>query len=329
MDETAATPPWWQTALPIGRYRFKAQALEPLVLPPFAGSLLRGQFGAALRNMSCLTGAPTCTACPQSRECHYSQIFDGTPPPAAPAQARSFSQVPNPYVLRPPPGNTRLATGSTFDIDMVLIGHSTQQLSLVAAAWQIALAGGLGPQRAKARLCEVQWLDAQDQAHKLWSAGANLQLAPHTPTLTVPPPAWHQGTIVMELFTPLRLQQQQGLIHASTLSTTVLLAALGRRIGLLLALHTGQHGLQAQGRALADLAPHLKLHSQLQWHDDTRYSARQQQEMTLGGLLGRIELHTEHSTCAHALWPWLWLGEKLHIGKNSTMGLGCYVLRTA
>jgi CRISPR/Cas system endoribonuclease Cas6 (RAMP superfamily) len=26
------------------------------------------------------------------------------------------------------------------------------------------------------------------------------------------------------------------------------------------------------------------------------------------------------------LWPWLWLGQWLHIGKNATMGMGGYTM---
>ena len=29
------------------------------------------------------------------------------------------------------------------------------------------------------------------------------------------------------------------------------------------------------------------------------------------------------------LWPWLWLGQWLHVGKNATMGMGGYTLELA
>lgn len=42
---TGIAPPmsWWSQPLPLGRYRFVAQALDPMELPPITGSLLRGQ----------------------------------------------------------------------------------------------------------------------------------------------------------------------------------------------------------------------------------------------------------------------------------------------
>ncbi|MDW8469611.1 MAG: hypothetical protein RML56_12215 [Burkholderiales bacterium] len=91
--------------IPVGRYRLVFRMAEDLRLPEFAGSLLRGQFGATLRRASCVTGAPTCAGCPVLSACAYPQIFE-TPPPAE-HRLQKFSRVPNPYVIEPPPFGTR------------------------------------------------------------------------------------------------------------------------------------------------------------------------------------------------------------------------------
>jgi hypothetical protein len=65
--------------------------------------------------------------------------------------------------------------------------------------------------------------------------------------------------------------------------------------------------------------------TQLRWKDWTRYSSRQKQEMTLGGVMGRWLLRGELAP----LWPWLYLGQWLHLGKNATMGMGAYTLEPA
>ena len=63
----------------------------------------------------------------------------------------------------------------------------------------------------------------------------------------------------------------------------------------------------------------------LQWFDWVRYSSRQQQEMALGGVVGSWQLNGPADAIA-GIWPWLWLGQWLHVGKNATMGLGGYRL---
>ncbi len=51
-------------------------------------------------------------------------------------------------------------------------------------------------------------------------------------------------------------------------------------------------------------------------------ATRQQQEMTLGGVIGDWKLRGD----LNELLPWFWLGQWLHVGKNATMGMGWYSL---
>ena len=80
-----------------------------------------------------------------------------------------------------------------------------------------------------------------------------------------------------------------------------------------------RHGV---GAALVRHAETLGHRVQLRWHDWSRYSSRQQREMTLGGAIGTWTLEGELAP----LLPWLQLGERLHVGKNTTLGMGGYTL---
>ena len=51
-------------APPLARYRFRVRATQPLKLPDFAGSMLRGAFGRSLRKLACMTRRPECKGCP-------------------------------------------------------------------------------------------------------------------------------------------------------------------------------------------------------------------------------------------------------------------------
>ncbi len=102
LDTSPSTTRWLRPgpALPLARYALVFRMQDGLRLPEFAGSLLRGQFGASLRRIACMTGLPECPGCPLYRTCPYPAIFE-TPPPPSHALQR-FSQVPNPYVIEPP-----------------------------------------------------------------------------------------------------------------------------------------------------------------------------------------------------------------------------------
>src|SRR5690606_12579235 len=106
-------------ALPLNRYTFTVRALQSLRLPDYAGSMLRGAFGHALRRVACMTRMKECTGCPLLATCPYSQIFET--PPLAHHALQKFSAMPNPYVIEPPEGGARvLAEGDTFSFSMVL-----------------------------------------------------------------------------------------------------------------------------------------------------------------------------------------------------------------
>ncbi len=305
--------------LPVARYRLSFRMQDPLRLPQYAGSLLRGQFGAALRRTACITGAPECRPCPLYRSCPYPAVF-ATPAPPTHALQR-FSEVPNPYVIEPPPfGLREVAAGERVSFGLVLVGRALEQLPLLAYAFERAFAHGIGRERARGHLEDIAF-EAAQQAQSVWDA-ANARIAAHAAALTLPALP-RVERITLRITTPLRLQYQGRAIPPQGLRPRTLFTALLRRVALLFELHAGVPGLAGDARRLAALADRLADERQLRWRDWTRYSSRQQQQMTLGGVVGEWRL----SGALDELLPWLWLGQWLHVGKNTTMGLGHYVLQ--
>jgi hypothetical protein len=122
--------------------------------------------------------------------------------------------------------------------------------------------------------------------------------------------------------TPLRLQNQGHRVPLDRLHPRTLFAALLRRTSLLFELHAAFPGLAGDARRLAAAAAGLVDERRLEWKDWTRFSSRQDQEMTLGGVIGEWTLSGDLGD----LLPWLWLGQWLHVGKNATMCMGRYSL---
>jgi hypothetical protein len=306
------------TLLPVARYRFDFRMRDELRLPDYAGSLLRGQFGAALRRTACMTRAKTCDGCPLLVTCPYPAIFDSPAPPVHALQ--KFSRVPNPYVIEPPPLGTRaIAAGDTLSFGMVLVGRALEQLPLIVYSLQRALRQGLGRHRAGGELVTITHDDADGDTH-VWDGEAGRLLA-HDAALALPDFAGHREAR-LSIVTPLRLQDNGHPAAGEALSARRLVTALIRRAALLFEFHAGLPGLGASARELARHAETLASEQDLAWHDWTRYSSRQQRQMTLGGMLGTWTLHGDLAPVL----PWLWLGQWLHAGKNASMGMGCYRL---
>lgn len=310
--------------LPVARYRFTARWCAPARLPEYAGSLLRGQFGAALRHLACMTRQNRCPGCPLQSTCPYTRIFEAPPPPAHALQ--KFSAIPNAYVIEPPPlGARNYAEGDELVFHIVLTGAAREQLALVLFSWQRALARGLTRQRTQVELQQVDWVDAEQQAHTVWMKDDPV-LQEHPAQLAVPPAPPGLKALALHIHTPLRLQHQGQPLRPAQLDARTLVAALARRAALMLEFHAGQTQLGKQVPQVVALAAQVQdVRDELRWYNWTRYSSRQQQEMTLGGVLGRWSLSADSDTLAQ-LWPWFWLGQWLHVGKNATMGMGGYTL---
>jgi hypothetical protein len=135
--------------------------------------------------------------------------------------------------------------------------------------------------------------------------------------------------VTLKIATPLRLQNQGHPVPPDGLRPRALVTALLRRASLLFELHGGLPPLGAAAASqFAAAAERLADERRLQWKDWTRFSSRQEREMTLGGVIGEWRLMGGSPGDLAALLPWLWLGQWLHVGKNATMGMGMYALAT-
>ncbi|MDP1606427.1 MAG: CRISPR system precrRNA processing endoribonuclease RAMP protein Cas6 [Rhodocyclaceae bacterium] len=301
--------------LPIARYRLDFTVETPLHLPAYAGSTLRGAFGGALRATACMTKQKTCDGCPLITTCPYAAIFE-TRPPVAGHALQKFTQVPHPYVIEPPSwGEKSYAPGDTLAFHLVLAGRALDQLPLVLWAFVKALARGVGKGDGTARLLRVVHLGAEETPVL---AGPEEAIQEH-PRAVPPAPTFAGDGLQLAIDTPLRLQKNGRPIDAADLTARDLLMALVRRIALIHELH-GPGPLPLDFSALAQQASAIESIKDLRWRDWTRYSSRQNQKMSLGGVVGRWKLTGDLAPFL----PFLHLGQWLHAGKEATFGMGGY-----
>lgn len=305
------------TALPLqlARFRLDFAVIEAIRLNEFAGSQLRGAYGHAQKAMVCMTRQPDCKPCPLYRSCAHAEIFE-TPPPPEGHRLQKFSQVPNPYVIEPPPmGQRCYQPGEVLSFHYVLMGRALRHLPLVVHAWRRALRRQAGVGGGSAELVGVSYLPPSGDEQALLD-GDELQSPVLQPVRSAP-----TGPAVRLRFTtPLRLQKEAK-IQGQAMTARDLLIGLARRYWLMAEFHQGAMPT-VDFKALAAQAETVQLDSHLQWRDWTRYSSRQQQEMKLGGVVGEVELLGDLGPFADLLA----VGQWLHLGKNASFGLGHYRL---
>lgn len=140
-----------------------------------------------------------------------------------------------------------------------------------------------------------------------------------------PKPHPHRGPRIT-LKTPLRLKGNDKPVSAEDFTFGAFFSSLLRRISMLSYFHSDTP-LEADFAGLTASAREVSLAgASLFWHDWTRYSSRQGREMRMGGLLGEIALD---GAGLEPFWPYLWLGQYVHAGAATSMGLGRYTITSA
>ncbi len=137
------------------------------------------------------------------------------------------------------------------------------------------------------------------------------------------PPAPEE--VVLQLLTPLRVKRDGVRVGPTEFRFADMFVNLMRRVSQLSYFHTDRP-LDVDFRALADAAKSVEAEIRLEWRDLDRYSSRQQTEMTLGGVIGKVRVRDLRLAL---FWPFLWLGQWTHGGTGATMGLGRYSIRAS
>lgn len=234
--------------------------------------------------------------------------------------------------------------GDIWHFGMTLMGAATHETDLIIKAWQVALQTGLGTHAPyqRATLIKVMANDsvlysAPNVIHSLnTSRGTNTQAGISNAQANSDVGSRSNSDksdnplqLTLRFLTPFRYQQNNRIIsQANRLDSTTFIASLYNRIRLCQDNHspnqTWDIGYDCYHDFKAAIAT-LDIEVKIAANHVSRRSNRQQRKIELYGLQGDIHLSGDAKTI-NSLLPALQLGEQLHIGKNTTMGLGQYQL---
>ena len=291
----------------LGQYQLTLQARQPLDLPEFKGSALRGGFGHTLKALACQNPGGCLERCSLQNDCAYGYIFETSPPPQS-SVLRNMREIPRPFVIRPPlDPRSEIPTGDYLDFDLILIGQARRYQQLFVDTFQkLGHTRGLGQSRGKYTLLRMK-LKAEIQARAL-AAYAGLLPA---------------DRLTLNFLTPTRLKQGGDWVRTGP-PFQVLVRTLLRRGSALSYFHCGEP-FEADFRGLVDRAAEVQVvRNDSLWQDWSRFSGRQKQRIEMGGLVGQV---TYAGDLGDYL-PLLALGELVHVGKGTVFGNGQYQLIT-
>lgn len=301
------------------RVQLALEVLDLLELPPHKGGLLRGLVGVTLKRLACAQrDATVCPPCALGNGCAYGYLFEPKLAPELRAGGDG-SEPPSAFVVEPPEDRRLLyRPGERLELGLVLIGRGIQYLPYMLMVFEELGQQGIGRRRARFRLAAVTSADPRGGRDAGDGAGASVGPAE---LLTIST-AWPSDHLTVRYLTPARLRHQQQ--YASRPEFPILLAALGRRITALAAAHADEHW--ALDPAALEAAAAVRIAAaRTTWAVRDRYAARQQQGMSLSGVVGSV-------TYAGELGPFralLALGELVHVGKAAVFGNGRFSVETA
>lgn len=297
--------------LKITQYEMQARVLAPLVLPEYTGSTLHGAFGAALRRLSCLTGMPQCQACSLRFSCAYSYCYE-TPVAVDSPLMRKYPSAPHPWLIDVDIGSGVWDVGDLFTFSWTLFGQAQKYAPQMLYTWKKALQEGLGKNRSALELIGIR-----HAGETVWQTPDRI---PEGGTI-LPPMPTNPGRLHLRFETPLRIQRNGQILGAEQLRFVDLLSALQRRLGLLCTFHETASASEWDYKAALAMAEATPWHSiAASWWDWSRYSARQKQWMSWGGILGEYAI----DALPDPLWPLIYQGQWTHVGKSAAFGLGRY-----
>lgn len=293
--------------LPLAEYQFIFRAIEPIELPKYSGSMWRGAFGHALREIAC------CGEEKHKPDCIYSFLFE--------QEKDHFSQVlpydqspPVPYVFKTPYRSpTTIKAKQYGSINILLVGAANNHIYTVIEAMKLAMQRGIGKGRKQLELDEVIQINQCQQRHLIYGNDVILKAAP--PQKIIPPTCTHYAKI--KITTPLNLNDREVFDATHFLMSSVRCASLLQRC-------YGEYHDDYNFEHLKQKASQVRAKTKLYRTRHKRYSSRQQSFQPVNGWMGEILLH---GSALSAFLPFLHIGQWLHLGKMRGMGMGRYELQ--
>lgn len=298
----------------INRYRFNFNAVDHLLLPAYPGSALRGIFGYGLRKCACVTALRDCSVCPLRSQCVYTYLFETS------VFTGGARNAPNPMVLDISSLKRDYSPGSSFSIELTLIGKANSHIPYVIQAWRRAGKRGLGHGNKQFEVTSVESLDFTGNC---WNMLFPETEKPCTPAGLPEREArsWKTDRLGIKLTTPYRGKLNGHLVTPKTFTAQGFVIALIKRLAILQRLHDPE-GETLNTNTLIELARDVTMEgSVLYWKEWTRHSSRQSTHMQMGGVTGTFILRSDR---LESLLPILELGQWIHAGKNTMFGLGRY-----
>lgn len=255
-------------------FRFVLKVQEPLLLPSYKGSTLRGGFGYAFKRVVCVIRDKECPGCLLKEKCIYSYVFE-TPPPSNTKIMRKYQAAPHPFVIEPPMERRRgYKTGDDINFSLILVGRAIDYLPYFIYTFDELGRIGIGKGKARFELREVSCegktiYDSENKTLRSFKT-SSLSLDTHLSLRGEAAAISKLGAISLSFLTPARILYDGHL--TLDIEFHILVRNLLRRLSLLSYFHCGGDPSGWNFKGLIEKAKEVKVvDRKLKWYDWERY----------------------------------------------------------
>jgi CRISPR-associated endoribonuclease Cas6 len=303
-------------------FRLTIEAIDTLYLPEYKGSAIRGGFGHTFRRIVCVFKGKDCKECTLSNRCVYSYIFETVPAEKNDLLKTNDKQA-HPYIIRPPMnGKMEYVPGEELLFELILIGKAIDYLPYFALTFIEMGKVGIGKGRGKFFLKRIDNIGLNAEEKNLYVSENNnlksdIKIINFQELLEGITPS-EQCTL--RFLTRLELKRFK---KYPEVNFYIYFNRLIDRIITLAFLHCG---IQINADDFVFLKKKAKeistTSNNLYWENAERYSNKQKKRMPFSGWKGDITFRGNLSP----FWPFILLGEWVHVGKKTAFGFGRYEL---
>lgn len=316
--------------IPYQKFKFVMEAIEEIHLPYYKGSAFRGGFGNVFRKITCALKRQDCSECLLKSRCIYAYVFETFPSESSQIMnMHKYEKIPHPFVIEPPDISPKSSDsnvylpGNNFEFHLILIGKAIDYLPYFIYTFHELGKTGIGKGRGRYKILKVLKSDKENGVSVYSHTEKVIRQQPPDRIFISEDfkPTNSKGILSLRFLTPVRIKYKRDLVVKPEFH--ILIRNLLRRLFLLYYFHCEDKKLEWNHREIINHSESVEIESSsLRWFDWERYSSRQDTRMKLGGLIGEIT----YSGNIEPFMPLIKAGEILHMGKNTSFGLGKFLI---
>ena len=309
-------------SLKLLEFQVEASVQSTIIWNSFPGSVLHGALGFTVKHRTCIAKDEKCETCFLQDECIYPPLFESRVPDDS-QRMRKYPRIPPGLRLTIDPWcSSKVNEGDRICIGVTLFGNAIDTAGLFLLSIEDCLTQGIGrkSEGGNRGTAEIISISATNGTQYLWRG------LDFTEPFPVEAKNWREiaeldgENFEMEFTSPTRIMSK-GHITANPSFKDIFSTTL-RRITNIAYFYCGIE-LEADFKGLVKKADDVVYKSNFRRSEHTRYSARQKKRMEFDGIIGKMSIND----CPKELIEWILIGAKLGIGKNTSMGMGSYVVK--